>query len=985
MARSAPAKGGRLSSPRAALLASLGVDPAKGREMELDARWASRSFNHDRQTNDVPIIVIERGPKNMAEVKNSMRNFDACIVLFEERDMLFLKATTFTHTVSLGSPEEYERIASILASCDIAGATSEITMIIAITKAINAIPNATGDFDNRGIFSTHYLRNRLFGDIRWDADSLAERIRPMAGQDPGALLEALGWDQSDTEHYGGRVSITVTGQDDFSIRQREGDIAPSYTAVSSLKSARWAILTNGRKWRLYTSRISASSTNYFEVTLDPGRDATARYLAAIFGAASFEERDGRADIDAFFDEGRNYATGLEEDLSSRIMRPDGLFLDMVKGTLDHDMEKVFSAADLERAKQTALKIMYRVWFLAYAESRDLLPTRDDRYSRISLQSIRGRLDSYEADPEGTKCWESLLKLFSGVRDGDSEHNLPQYSGDLFKETPSIDGIKVRNRFITSALHGLLERDGESMDYSSLSVRHLGNIFETLMEFSVRQAESDILLLEDKGGVREVKSSQDATYSYKRNDLYLASKGGIVTRKMSASYYTPDRIVEFLVRRGLEPILEERTGLIAGDLARYKKSKSKKNLQTCMDRLLDIQVLDPAMGSGHFLVEALNQMTQWATDILERHPDHPLLQEIESDRDTVLAEQRRRGITIDENLLTHDVLLKRKIMKRCIFGVDLNPMAVELAKLSLWLDSFAIGVPLTYMDHHIKNGDSIIGMYLDDLNDPSERSLDDWMPGEESGRMICDVITSSDITVEQVRTSEDRHHEYVRSLKPTRWALDALAASKIVPRIFPKKGRLQFVRRFGKDTDDADLAEAREPVSRLSDKYKFFHWELEMLDAFVDSRRGFDLVVGNPPWDKVKPSDDEFFSPIYPPFRSLKPNTKKKKKIEDLCSERSIQESYDDYKAAFRDKSSFCSTYDLQDTGDKEMWKLVLERAMQLVSADGMVSMLLPSQLLSNVGGGVYGKRFSRGVYPPSMYLRTDGRYFQYTQVTSLRY
>ncbi|MDA8030767.1 MAG: hypothetical protein MPK62_06500, partial [Alphaproteobacteria bacterium] len=303
-----------------------------------------------------------------------------------------------------------------------------------------------------------------------------------------------------------------------------------------------------------------------------------------------------------------------------------------------------------------------------------------------------------------------------------------------------------------------------------------------------------------------------------------------------------------------------------------------------------------------------------------------------------------------------------IMKRCIFGVDLNPMAVELAKLSLWLDSFAISVPLTYMDHHIKSGDSIIGMYLDDLNDPSERSLDDWMPGEESGRMICDVITSSDITVEQVRTSEDRYNEYVRSLKPTRWMLDALTASKIAPKRFPKKGQMQFIHRFSKDSNNADLADACDSVNLLTEKYSFFHWELEMLDAFVDSRRGFDLIVGNPPWDKIKSNNDEFFSSIYPPFRSLRPNTKKKKKIQELCLDDKIQKLYNNYKIEFKDKNIFCSRYKLQGVGHKEMWKLILERSIQLLSDNGMISLLLPSQLLSDTGGGGCTERDSQERY-----------------------
>ena len=120
------------------------------------------------------------------------------------------------------------------------------------------------------------------------------------------------------------------------------------------------ILTNGKKWRLYTNRISASSTNYLDMTLGPGRDSALRYLVALFGAASYRKTGGLRDIDIFFDESGKYARDLEEDLSAKIMSADGLFLDIVKGVLDHDMKKKFDANVLEEAKQASLRILYRI-------------------------------------------------------------------------------------------------------------------------------------------------------------------------------------------------------------------------------------------------------------------------------------------------------------------------------------------------------------------------------------------------------------------------------------------------------------------------------------------------------------------------------------------------------------------------------------------------------------------------------------------------
>ena len=937
------------------LFTSMGVSLDIKKVMPLHEKWLCYSLNHQNPSKDVPIILIVRGPKNIAEIKKHVKNLDTCIIFFEEKNVLFFKSLDESHITTLENDSEYQQIASILKSTDIANAQDGVDLHLAIKKLIDKIPNATSDFVNKGLFSTHYLRSRIFDDTRQNMNVKLVDIREKIGNTNG-LLESLGWDNanSDGSYYDGMVSITITDADDFSIRKNESDVAPSYTAVATLRQSQWAILTNGKKWRLYSAKISASSTNYFEISLDPEQDSITKYLIILFDTKSFEEKDGKRDVDVFFEESKNHSTQLEENMSEKIMSPDGLFLDIVKGVLGHDMEKIFSSEELESAKQTSLKIMYRIWFLAYAESRNLLPTKDEKYKPISLQSIRNHLDSFESKSDEDECWQALLVLFAGIRKGSKEHNLPQYNGDLFGYDFTIDGISIKNKFITNALYGLLEQDGDAIDYADFSVRHLGNIFETLMEFSPRQTNKDIMLLEDSNGVREIETEKDATYSYKKNDLYLASKGGIVSRKSSASFYTPDEIVKFLVNQGLAPIFAEREKLIAGDVKRYKKSKSDKDLQTCMNRILDIQVLDPSMGSGHFLVEALNKITLWATDILKQHTEHPLLSAIESDRKIILKKQKSKGITLDENLLTLDVLLKRKIMKRCIFGVDLNPLAVDLAKLSLWLDSFAIGVPLTYMDHHLKNGDSTIGSFLDELKDKKNATLDDWSPSAESNKMICDVITNSDITVEQVHASEDLYHEHKKALEPIKRILDALTASKIDNTILPKKGRLEFVHRFGNysKTEDEEFVKIYRRVSELTKQYHFFHWEIEMMDAFTDSRGGFDLIVGNPPWDKMKPYDDEFFAPHHIGFRSLTPKTEKEKIMTKILKDSQIRKTYDEYRQQYRDKNKIYGTYALQGSGDNDLWKLVLEITLKLVAKNGIISMVIPSQLLS-IPGTIY--------------------------------
>lgn len=748
---------------------------------------------------------------------------------------------------------------------------------------------------------------------------------------------------------------------DFGVQRYAGEVAPSYRAIAELRQTPWVILTDGITWRLYTSRVSASTTNYFEINLGVRKDIILRYLVAIFGATLYVDEDDKSGIDVIFDDGKNYVQDLEDNLAERILKPDGVFVDLVKGILDHNGRRKYTNEDLREAKETALKIMYRLWFLLYAESRDLLPIKDQKYTPLSLMSLRSILDDMGEDPQGDNCWKHVLKLFRGIRNGSPEHNLPQYSGELFRYDPHLDGVIIRNRHFVSGLHGLFERDGEPVDYASLGVRHLGNIYETLMEFVVRQADRDIMLLEDKGGMREVTSKAESTYTYRKNDLYIISKAGYVSRKSSGSYYTPEEIVAFLVRRGLEPILSEREQRISNDLKQYRENSTKKNYSACMDCLLDIQVLDPAMGSGHFLVEALNQITRWATGMLERHPDHPLLAEIEDDRQMIISTQKEKGITINQSLLTHDVLLKRRVMKRCIFGVDINPLAVELARVSLWLDSFAIGVPLTYLNHHIKSGDSTIGSWRGDIGDAKGSSMDKWMETTDRiGDVMDQVSRSADVTIQQVHTSEDAHDEYERIMTPHKNMLDVYCAAQIDDNIIPKKARKNihgYIHRFARtDVQDTDMQQTFEKVRILRDRYSFFHWELEMMDAFTDARYGFDLIVGNPPWDTVSPNNSEFFTKYYPQYRSI--NTKPKKRIKEaeILKDSTIHADYDLYLESFRDKLAFYKMYTMQGVGARDLWQLILERMLGLVSKGGVISVLVPSQILSNTGSAPMRKR-----------------------------
>ena len=177
----------------------------------------------------------------------------------------------------------------------------------------------------------------------------------------------------------------------------------------------------------------------------------------LFGALSYDNKSGKADIDTILDDGKNFVRELEDDLAEKILQPDGVFVGLVKGLLDHNLRKQFSNNELAAAKETALKVLYRMWFLLYAESRNLLPVKHAKYRVASLIALRSRFDDLASRPGDTDCWEHILQLFKFVRKGDLEHSVPQYNGDLFRFAREIDGAQIKNKFAVMFAQGLIER------------------------------------------------------------------------------------------------------------------------------------------------------------------------------------------------------------------------------------------------------------------------------------------------------------------------------------------------------------------------------------------------------------------------------------------------------------------------------------------------------------------------------------------------
>ena len=405
---------------------------------------------------------------------------------------------------------------------------------------------------------------------------------------------------------------------------------------------------------------------------------------------------------------------------------------------------------------------------------------------------------------------------------------------------------------------------------------------------------------------------------KKGEVYLENDKG--ERKATGSYYTPDHIVNYIVEHAVGPVVREKFDAMRQQLreaerwhrdsvkaakakgekpAKYETGPAVENRwRDLVNELFDLKILDPAMGSGHFLVETVDYITDKALDFLNSFPWNPITAHLEMVRETILDEMDEQGITIDHRRLTDVNLLKRHVLKRCIYGVDLNPMAVELAKVSLWLHCFTLGAPLSFLDHHMRCGNSLIGANIsevDSIREASGRQLS-LSASSEMQRLkqaVGGMLTVGglpDVTPAQVGESRSNYTSALGDLSPFkkilnihlgRWFLKPTnkaksAHSKEDPFDAILRSHDLFAWANGKYAPLLDVGTNKQLLDDAliaAQQKRFFHWELEFPEVFYGPRSGaertverldqggFDAIVGNPPYvrQETLKEDKEYFA------------------------------------------------------------------------------------------------------------------------------
>jgi hypothetical protein len=766
---------------------------------------------------------------------------------------------------------------------------------------------------------------------------------------------------------------------------------------------RWGILTNGNVWRLYFAGARSISENFFEIDIArilglPGHEGglfalnemekthwfKVFYLLfrreAFFETKKFKDSLHQRAIEG----GKAYEERVASSLSD-------LVFGSVFPTIARAITELAPDNPLEEVREAALILLYRLLFILYAEDRDLLPIREERYKQYSLREtvrfqIKKDVESGVAySSRRTAFWNNIQDICKAIDEGDKELGLPPYNGGLFNSanTPLLNDIKIGDQILAKIIDNLsfisIEGERKYINYRDLSVQQLGSIYERLLEHELKR---------DDEGMVDIAPN-------------------IFARKGSGSYYTPHELVQLIIEETIKPLIDDYIAAFKAACMNETRLKADFNTNSFIiigldpaRKILNLKICDPAMGSGHFLVALVDYLsdkiaftmaeaTQFVKTTFgeEAHYISPLLEEINNIRATIYNNAREGAWKLDDTQLEDRHILRRMVLKRCIYGVDKNHMAVELAKVSLWLHTFTVGAPLSFIDHHLRCGDSLFGEWVKNsydlvslynaplfLNEPMREAIDTAAGMELIAKLTDAEITEAHLskrTFEGVLRKTHPMNSMLLFIHALRWLEVKDKQSKTAIneffdgqygdpiKIISGKGKPKIV---NENEIFERFMEIFNEAKTLIKEERFMNWQLTFPEIWSDWNSGeliggFDAIVGNPPWDKMKLQQVEWFASRDRQIAMMQRASDRKKAVTRLEKEEAPL-ALDYKKAEARSFNALkrareSGDYPLLSGGDVNLYSLFVERAMKLLKPHGMAGLLVPSGIASDKTASVF--------------------------------
>lgn len=627
----------------------------------------------------------------------------------------------------------------------------------------------------------------------------------------------------------------------------------------------YGIVTNGLQLRLIRDSGRLIKLSYLEFDLkrmlDEDKYSEFTLLYRLLHATRFPRSKAEAEqcfLEKYYQDSIESGNRIRDGLSRAVKES---LLALGQGFLQHESnaalrEKIRSGQlSTKDYYRQLLRIIYRLLFLMVTEERDLLYDPEDKrenilrlkniylrfYSLLRLRKLSENRYIYET--QFNDLWQGLVQTFRLFEAGGKGRQLgiSPLDGDLFNDSAIVDlqDCLISNRLLLECIRNMNEfRDDNkqlvSINYRSLDVEELGSVYEGLLELHPV--------------IEHIASDNPA-------HIHFTFHEG-TDRKTSGSYYTRPELVNELIKSALIPVIEDRLKGHGGDTAAKARA------------LLNLKVCDPAAGSGHMLLAAARTIAWY-------------LARVQSGEDNPAPSVYRQCL--------------REVIQHCIYAVDFNPDAVELCKLALWLEGHNSGKPLSFLDHKIRNGNSLVGVMdlqvlkagiPDDAFNPvtgddkkvsqalkkanagynktRQATLDfDQQVAPNTASLAADYLALESLPQDDVAGVQEARSKYGQIRENRSWYKEWQACNLWTAAFFwayteenqqaaPNSERLAMYQRSG-----AAYGPMIGLANALSVEHKFFHWPLEFPDVFTQG--GFDVVLGNPPWERIKLQQQEFFA------------------------------------------------------------------------------------------------------------------------------
>ncbi len=714
----------------------------------------------------------------------------------------------------------------------------------------------------------------------------------------------------------------------------------------------WGIVSNGLRLRLLRDNISLTRQAYVEFDLEAMMAGEAYpdfvLLWLLLHQSRFEaERPEQCQLEKWSQAARTEGVRVLDGLRDGVQRAiehlgQGFLAHPSNAALRENLRS--GALDKQDYYRQILRLVYRLLFLFVADDRDLLltPTADPaaqkRYRNFYATTRLRHLATTRAGSRHHDLYCGLklvMEKLSG--DGCPELALPALGSFLFspRALPDLNACDISNLNLLEAIRSLaVTQTGQSrrvVDYKNLGAEELGSVYESLLELHPEM------------------NAQAASF-----ELKVAAGS---ERKKTGSYYTRTSLISCLLDSALDPVLNE---------AAQQSDPAAS--------ILKLKVVDPACGSGHFLIAAAHRISKRLAAVRTGEDEPP-------------PEAQRKAI--------------RDVIGHCIYGVDVNPMAVELCKVSLWMEALEPGKPLSFLEHRIQAGNSLLGatptllaqgipdeafttiqgddkeickefkrINKDERNKQMRLFAATTEPWQQLGNFAASLMnldTVGDDSIEAVRKKERMYEEAVRSgdyLDGRFWG-DAWCSAFVwkKTREFSYPVTEEVFRRIERNPHACEQWMRRE-IERLAAQYRFFHWHLAFPDVFHvpparDSaeneqtgwNQGFDVVLGNPPWEKVKIQDREWFASIRPDIANASSGAVRKHMIDGLKdSDPSLYQAYlEDCRTSEGEAHLVQDSgrYTLGAGGDTNTYPLFIELAIRIIHSRGKVGLVVKTGILAD--------------------------------------